>query len=80
MPYRHAWIFVLGLLLLTVPAFWRGYWGNLAEAPWAYHVHGISASLWLILLIAQLRTIHGGHRNLHRLLGRNVNFYATVLV
>ncbi len=69
MPYRRAWIGILVLLLLSVPAFWRAYWGTLATVPWQYHVHGISASLWLLLLIAQGWTIHHGRRAFHKTAG-----------
>jgi hypothetical protein len=34
-----------------------------------FHAHGITASLWLTLLIAQSWTIHHDRRNLHRQLG-----------
>ena len=69
MPYRRAWIGILALLLLSVPAFWPAYWSSLATVPWQYHVHGISATLWLLLLIAQSWTIHHGRRAFHKRAG-----------
>lgn len=69
MPYRRAWLGILVLLLLSMPAFWRAYWGTLATVPWQYHVHGIGATLWLLLLIAQSWSIHHARRAVHKTAG-----------
>lgn len=34
MPYKRAWIGITLLLLISVAAFWRSYWGTLTTAPW----------------------------------------------
>jgi uncharacterized membrane protein YozB (DUF420 family) len=69
MPYRHAWLFVLALIAATVLAFWPGYFSVLRNAPIAFHLHGLTASLWMALLVAQSWTVHHGRRALHRTLG-----------
>jgi hypothetical protein len=69
MPYRHAWLWVTVLLVLTVPAFWPNYLGKLGSADWQLHVHGVTAGLWVLLVIFQAFTIHHGKRHLHRSLG-----------
>jgi hypothetical protein len=69
MPYRHAWLWILGLMAATVLAFWPSYFARLSEAAIAWHLHGAIASLWMALLAAQSWTIHHRQRALHRTLG-----------
>lgn len=70
MPYRRAWLFIVALIGATIFAFWRSYFGKLATAPAGFHVHGVTASLWMLLLLAQSWTPHHGRIAIHRLLGR----------
>ncbi|WP_426164703.1 hypothetical protein [Sandarakinorhabdus sp. DWP1-3-1] len=70
MPYRHAWLFIIGLIAATVFAFWRSYFTVLATSPAGFHAHGLTASLWMLLLLAQSYTPHRGRMALHRLSGR----------
>ncbi len=69
MPYPRAYIYVAVLLLLTFPAFWLNYYSQLAEVPWQFHLHGVSATLWMLLLIWQNWSIHHGRRVAHRSAG-----------
>lgn len=69
MPYRHAHWFVLALFPLAGLAFWPGYLSQAATASAEFHAHGVTATLWLLLLAAQSATMHGGRRDLHRSLG-----------
>jgi len=69
MPYPRAYIYVSCLLLLTLPAFWPGYFSTLTTAPWQYHVHGVTATLWMLLLIWQSWSIHHDRRHIHRVTG-----------
>jgi len=66
MPFRHAHWWVLGLFPLAGLAFWRSYVSSLATAPASFHFHGITASLWLILLAMQSWSIQHGKRAFHR--------------
>jgi hypothetical protein len=69
MPYRHAPYFV-GLVLLTVlVGFWASYWSPIGNVPTAFHVHAITSSIWLILLIVQQVAIQRRQNALHRQLG-----------
>lgn len=70
MPYRRAWLFIAALIALSVFAFWRNYFGRLAEASGGFHLHGITASFWMLLLLAQGWTPHRGQMAVHRLTGR----------
>lgn len=80
MPYRQAPYAVAILLAFTVLAFWPGYYGVLRTAPLAFHVHGISATIWIVLLGAQSWTIHNRRFALHALAGRLSVVYFPLLV
>ncbi|MDQ3144264.1 MAG: hypothetical protein M3Q57_05220, partial [Pseudomonadota bacterium] len=69
MPFRHAHWFVLGLFPLAALAFWPQYLSVLPKSPASYHFHGITASMWLLLLAIQSWSIHSGHRAFHRSTG-----------
>jgi hypothetical protein len=69
MPYRHAHYYILLLFPLTALAFWPGYFSQFRASPYAFHVHGITASLWILLLAVQSWSIHGRRNALHRSLG-----------
>ena len=70
MPYRHAWLFVVALIAATVFAFWRSYFSVLPSSPAGFHIHGVTAMLWMLLLLAQSWTPHRGQLAAHRLVGR----------
>jgi hypothetical protein len=69
MPYRHAHWYLLSLFPLTGLAFWPAYFSKFAASPYAFHVHGITASLWIVLLAVPSWTIHHRRNALHRSLG-----------
>ncbi|MDG2535025.1 hypothetical protein P6144_15300 [Sphingomonas sp. HITSZ_GF] len=69
MPYRHAHWFLLAIFPLAALAFWPGYLATIASAPLQMHAHGVTATLWLMLLVAQSWSIHSGRNPLHRMLG-----------
>jgi hypothetical protein len=54
---------------LTVWAFWSGYLSELGEAPLEFHLHGVTAFLWMVLVATQLWTIHTRRHALHRSVG-----------
>lgn len=66
MPYRHAHWWILGLFPLAALAFWPNYLSVLSTSPPSFHLHGITASLWLILLAIQSWSIHHGQRAFHK--------------
>ncbi len=69
MPYRHAHWYILGLFPLIALAYWPGYLSTLPTASWQFHLHGLTAFAWLMLLAAQSWTIQHGDRDTHRLAG-----------
>ena len=69
MPYRHAHWYLLALFPFAGLAFWQSYLSQLSTSSMEFHAHGISATLWLVLLVLQSWTMHSGQRPLHRALG-----------
>jgi hypothetical protein len=72
MPYRHAPYYVLVVIAVIVLGFWPSYFGAWGEAPWQFHAHGIAASLWVTMVLAQSWTAHRKpHLPLHRAVGKS---------
>lgn len=69
MPYRRAHYWLLLLFPLTGLAFWPAYFSDMPAAPYAFHVHGVTGSLWIVLLAVQSWSIHHRRNALHRTLG-----------
>ncbi|MEA3264311.1 MAG: hypothetical protein U9R07_12605 [Pseudomonadota bacterium] len=69
MPMRRAHFWVLGMLVVTVIAFWPGYFSKLGGAKYHIHVHAIGAMLWTVLVAGQSWSIAAGQRSLHRTAG-----------
>ncbi len=70
MPYSKAHYFLVGILALTVIAFWPSYFGNLKQASFAHHFHGITASLWILLMAWQSKLAHSTNIKLHKASGK----------
>jgi len=70
MPYRRSWLFIVALIAATMFAFWRSYFGIFARAPSGFHIHGLTASLWMLLLLAQSWTVDRRQFGVHRIVGR----------
>lgn len=66
MPYRHAHWYILGLLPLIGVAFLPSYWSVFTQAPAGFHLHGMTAMAWLLLLAWQSWSIQHGRRASHR--------------
>lgn len=66
MPYPRAHYFIALVFLATIVGFWPSYFSNLGDAPLAFHVHGITASAWVLLVAFQSWSIHSRHSTLHR--------------
>ena len=69
MPFRSAWIWILVMAVLAVGAFWPRYFAILATADWRFHVHGLTAMAWMLLVALQVRLVHTGKLATHRRLG-----------
>ncbi|MBT8258143.1 MAG: hypothetical protein KJO49_06695 [Bacteroidia bacterium] len=67
--YKYAHLYLaLGLLVVLI-GFSKTYFVKLGDFTLPYHVHGISATLWMILLIIQPYLFQKGRLKTHRILG-----------
>lgn len=70
----------VAVLAVSVVAFWPSYISQLSAQSAYTHWHAITATLWLLLLIAQPLAIRTGRRGLHRALGRASLIIAPMVV
>lgn len=67
--WRHPWPIFAAALALAVVGFWPSFFAMLPDTPLPHHVHGWSATAWMILPLVQYVLIRSGRRRLHRLVG-----------
>lgn len=70
MPFPRAHWYLIAFLAVTFLAFYPSYFGMLNEAPPGHHMHGITATMWMLLLIWQSWAIHNKRREQHALIGK----------
>lgn len=63
-PKAH-WSFA-GAILVTWTGFSRSYFGRLTQTHVAHHLHGLSAEVWLGILVAKPVRYQRGRLRLHR--------------
>lgn len=61
--------------MLAVAGFWPSFFAKLPETPLPHHIHGWSATAWMILPLLQYALLRSGRRGLHRSLG-----YASIVL
>lgn len=66
---RHPWPIFLGALALTVGGFWPEFFSKLPSTPLPHHIHGWSATAWMVLPLLQYALKRNGRRDLHRRVG-----------
>ncbi|MEO6114451.1 MAG: hypothetical protein ABIP07_08410 [Sphingomicrobium sp.] len=71
MPYRQAHYFVLVVMAVIVAGFWPSYFAKWGSVPWQFHAHGVAASIWVTMVIAQSWTAHHGPLPIHRAVGKS---------
>ena len=73
MPYRYAHhLIALVLVPIVMIAFWPHYFGDLRNAPFAFHAHGLTATAWILLVAGQSWSVHNRRFSVHRAFGRAV--------
>lgn len=65
LPFPNAHWYVGGFLLFTLAAFMPSYFAVLTDAPWVHHLHGITATLWIVLVMTQNWSAHNRKWKLH---------------
>jgi hypothetical protein len=68
--YRHAYLYFLAVMVITIVAFFPSYFNRLGQTDAAHHLHGITASLWLLMLVVQPFLYARGLLQWHRRLGK----------
>ena len=71
MPYKNAPYYVLAVIAVTIAGFWPSYFAPFMTVPWQFHAHGIAASLWVLMVLAQCLTVHKGQLPIHRAVGKS---------
>jgi hypothetical protein len=71
MPYKHAPYYVLVCIAVILAGFWPSYFAKGAEVPWQFHAHGVAASIWVLMVLAQSITVHKGQLPIHRAVGKS---------
>ena len=71
MPYRHAPYYILVCIAVIVAGFWESYFSVWGNVPWQFHAHGVAASIWVLMVLAQSWTPHRGQLALHRAVGKS---------
>ena len=71
MPYRHAPYYMLVCIAVIVAGFWGSYFSVWDEVPWQFHAHGVAASIWVLMVLAQSWTPHHKQFALHRAVGKS---------
>ena len=71
MPYRNAPYFVLICIAVIVAGFWPSYFAKGVDVPWQFHAHGIAASIWVLMVLAQSWTVHKEQFPIHRAVGKS---------
>jgi branched-subunit amino acid transport protein len=68
--YPRAWLYLALAALVVASGFYPSYFARLGAMDGPYHLHGVTAALWMALLVAQ-PLLHRLRRwDLHRRLGR----------
>lgn len=69
--YQRSYFFFLGFFFLALLAFWGTYYSRIGAETDSYaHAHGLSMTLWLLLLIGQAWLIRSGFYKVHRVVGK----------
>jgi len=69
--YKHAVYYFIALLAVLVIGFWPSYYSRLFDdISFGQHFHGITMTLWVVLLINQAWLMKTGNRKLHKTTGK----------
>lgn len=70
MPYRHAHWWVLLVIAVILGGFWPSYWSTITTSRWQFHLHGLIASVWVLMVFFQSWSVHHKKLPLHRATGQ----------
>ena len=78
--YRVEYALIAAVIVISVLGFWDIYVGPRADPQPHHHLHVATASIWIGVLLTQLRMIDSGRRKTHRKLGLVLLAAAPLLV
>lgn len=78
--YTNSGNVFIGLLLISIIAFWPTYYSVLFDSQFYIHLHAFFAVLWFGMLIVQPYLIKTRRLDLHRLIGKFSYFIAPMVV
>ena len=68
--YKQAVYYFGAVLVIALIGFYPSYFGNLANVDSVHQFHGITATLWMLMLIIQSWLMRMGKNQAHRIMGR----------
>ncbi|OYZ29103.1 MAG: hypothetical protein B7X86_13240 [Sphingobacteriales bacterium 17-39-43] len=77
--YGNAYLYFILAAVVTIFAFFPSYFNRLTSTDDAHHFHGITATLWLVLLIIQPFLYKTGNLRWHRMIGK-ISFVLVPLI
>ena len=80
MPYRHAPYYVLVCIAVIVAGFWPSYFAEWNNVPWQFHIHGVAASIWVLMVLFQSWAVHKEQLPAHRVVGKSSMFLFPFLI
>jgi hypothetical protein len=80
MPYAKSPYYVLACIGVIIAGFWASYFSVWTNVPWQFHAHGVAASIWVLMVLAQSWTPHHGQLDLHRAVGKSSLFLFPFLI
>lgn len=78
--YPNAYLYFGLAFLIMVAGFFPSYFQKLGETSLAHHFHGITASLWMLLLVIQPLLYKSGNMQWHRMLGKSSFILVPLLI
>ena len=78
--YDRAYLWLLLPLIVTFLGFFPSYFSQLPTTGIGHHVHGITATLWMLLLISQPYLYAKNKMSLHRLMGKLSMILVPILI
>ena len=79
--YQNSGIYFVVFFVLVLIAFWTSYYGRLrTQMDFEVHFHGITMTLWCILLIGQAFYILFKKRKLHHFTGKLCYFLVSLII
>jgi hypothetical protein len=68
---QQSYFYFIVFFLLVIAAFWMTYITRISEQPnYRMHLHGITLTLWCVMLISQAYLIRSRNNGLHKRIGK----------